>query len=427
MSASEPPWGAAVSDSFQRVSYGYAVRTGKMLQREPTDPQDQYVSYLKALHVQQDVVVGVEDLPEMWASRWDIKQVGVRAGDLLVCEGGQIGRSAFVPESIPVNTIIEKSLHRIRSRGSHSLRYLHYVLEALRGTGWLEARSGNATLNHLTGEALAELRIPLPVASRQRAIVAYLDRETAKIDAIATAKRRMVELLQEQLSESATNLLLGPPIPGAPAGPGQVALRTGWSLVPFRRLFREIDVRSSTGSETLLSVSQTRGVIPQADLGDRRQFAETLVGYKVCSPGDLVVNRMWVYYGALGSASIAGIVSPDYAVFRPTGQMSSEFAAYVLRTPAYVGEMTRLVRGIGAAFQGGVRKPRLHPSELGLIKMPVPTPSDQERLLHLLDETRASVARRTSLLDTSLRLLRERRQALITAALTGELTIPEAA
>jgi type I restriction enzyme, S subunit len=225
----------------------------------------------------------------------------------------------------------------------------------------------------------------------------------------------------------ATNLLLGPPVGDGSAGPGQVTLRPGWRLIPFRRLFREIDTRSQTGSETHLSVSQTRGVIPQAELGDRRQYADTLVGYKVCMSGDLVLNRMWVYYGALGAASVSGIVSPDYAVFRPTAEMSSKFAAYVLRTPAYVGEMTRLVRGIGAAFQGTVRKPRLHPSELGMIQMPAAPNADQQRLVRALDEGTEEIAHRVSLLERSVELLEERRHALITEAVTGQLNIPEAA
>lgn len=169
-------------------------------------------------------------------------------------------------------------------------------------------------------------------------------------------------------------------------------------------------------------------MIPQSDLGDRRQYADTLVGYKICRPGDLVVNRMWVYYGALGASGHYGLVSPDYAVFRPTGSVSSAFVAHVLRTDAYVAEMTRLVRGIGAAFQGAVRKPRLHPNELGLIAIPVPpTPHAQEELLARLRANEESAALTASRLQRSIELLKERRRALITAAVKGEVEVPVAA
>jgi type I restriction enzyme S subunit len=168
-----------------------------MLQRERAVPDDQEVPYLKALHVQADRIVVSGDLPSMWANRADEDSVGVRPGDLLVCEGGQIGRSAVVPPSIPPLTVIEKSLHRIRSRGG-SIRYLYYVLESLRASGWFDIRGGSATLKHLTGEALSETRVPFPHVATQRAIADYLDRETARIATLIAAKERMVELLEER-------------------------------------------------------------------------------------------------------------------------------------------------------------------------------------------------------------------------------------
>jgi len=304
-----------------------------------------------------------------------------------------------------------------------NVRWLGALLQSMN----LNQHSQSAAQPGISVDLVARLDVPVPPLITQRAIADYLDRDTARIDALVAAKERMVALLEEARGAFATDALLGSPVPGGPAGRGQVTLRPGWSLIPFRRLFREIDVRSETGSETLLSVSQTRGVIPQSDLGERRQYAETLVGYKTCLPGDLVVNRMWVYYGALGAASTPGIVSPDYAVFTPMARLSAKFAAYVLRTPAYVGEMTRLVRGIGAAFQDAVRKPRLHPSEMGLIEMPVPPPDEEKALLRRLETQTDAMMRRIALLNQSTELLQERRQALITAAVSGQLDILEAA
>lgn len=409
-----------------KVAFAYTVKTGKMLQRVPAGPGDAEVPYLKAMHVQQDSIVDLDDLPTMWASAGDATAVGVRPGDLLVCEGGQIGRSAVVSPHVPADAVIEKSLHRVRTE-QNSLRYLHYLLEVLRASGWFEAKSGVTTLSHLTGESLRELRLPIPTVEMQQAITDYLDRETERIEALIDAKQHMVALLSDRARALATDVLLGQSVWGGSAGPDQVTLRPSWRFVPFRRLFREIDERSVTGAETLLSVSQTRGVIPQSELGDRQQFAETHVGYKLCRPGDLVVNWMWVYYGALGPAQEPGMVSPDYAVFRPSAGMSARFAAYVLRTPAYVAEMTRLVRGIGAAFQGSVRKPRLHPNEMGLIEMPVPPIAEQRELLARLDEQTRSMAHHASLVQRSIALLQERRRALITAAVTGNLQITVAA
>lgn len=352
----------------------------------------------------------------------------VRPGDLLISRlADPVGRCCIAPElGARMITSVDVAILRPRP-GVADNRYLNYYMSSSAYLDTIAAISRGGTRERISRDQLGAVDVLVPPLVLQRAIADYLDRETARIDALIAAKRRLAELLEEKRSELATHVLLGPPVAGSSAGPGQVTLRPGWSLVPFRRLFREIDIRSATGSETLLSVSQTRGVIPQSELGDRRQHAETLVGYKLCNPGDFVVNRMWVYYGALGAAKQRGIVSPDYAVFRPMSGMSSAFAAYVLRTPAYVGEMTRLVRGIGAAFQGSVRKPRLHPNELGLIEMPTPPHSAQQTLLRTLDEQTKEISHRVSLIGRSRTLLEERRQTLITAAVTGQLDIPEAA
>jgi len=265
---------------------------------------------------------------------------------------------------------------------------------------------------------------PEPPIHEQRAIASFLDRETARIDALIEMKVRLLKALSEAQPVAASTVLLG-----TVDGPGarHVSLPPTWGLIPFRWLFNEVDERSADGSEDLMSVSQTRGVIAQADLGDRRQFAETLVGYKICRKDDLVINRMWVYYGALGVAPAVGLVSPDYSVFRSRGPLRADLASHILRTPPYVGEMTRLVRGVGSAFQGAVRKPRLHPRELGQIAMPVPPLEDQQGLIRELVRHRNRIAERERLVERSVALLQERRQALITAAVTGQLEIPGAA
>jgi type I restriction enzyme S subunit len=46
-------------------------------------------------------------------------------------------------------------------------------------------------------------------------------------------------------------------------------------------------------------------------------MAETYVGHKLCRPGDLVINTMWAWMGALGVAGVGGLVSPSYGVYRP--------------------------------------------------------------------------------------------------------------
>ena len=77
-----------------RVAFGYDIVLGKMLQPSPNSELDIAVSYYRAMNVQWENIDG--DLKVMWATPEEIKNFGVRQGDLLVCEGGEVGRAAII-------------------------------------------------------------------------------------------------------------------------------------------------------------------------------------------------------------------------------------------------------------------------------------------------------------------------------------------
>lgn len=92
-----------------------------------------------------------------------------------------------------------------------------------------------------------------------------------------------------------------------------------WEVRRLKYLLRERDVRSSTGTEQLLRVSQFTGVTERrrADGGEEPDTrAESLVGYKVVAPEDLVVNIMLAWNGSMGVSLFSGIASPAYCVYR---------------------------------------------------------------------------------------------------------------
>jgi type I restriction enzyme, S subunit len=87
-------------------------------------------------------------------------------------------------------------------------------------------------------------------------------------------------------------------------------LPSHWNLLRAKCLYREVDVRSVTGQEELLSVSHLTGVTPRSQKTVTMFLAESNVGYKICRPGDIAINTMWAWMGALGVSRHFGIVSP---------------------------------------------------------------------------------------------------------------------
>ena len=175
--------------------FDYEIQLGKMLQPEAAMSKDQEAQYFKAQHVQWESV-RTDGLPTMWASKSDLAKYGVMKGDLLVCEGGEVGRAGIVHDLID-SVIIQNALHRVRSRKA-DLRFLMFTLEHAASRHWFEILCNRATIAHFTGEKFGSLKIPSPPLPEQRAISAFLDRETGRIDQLIEKKQRLAELLKEK-------------------------------------------------------------------------------------------------------------------------------------------------------------------------------------------------------------------------------------
>lgn len=123
-----------------------------------------------------------------------------------------------------------------------------------------------------------------------------------------------------------------------------------WKVLRIKNLFREIDARSETGNEELLSVSHYTGVSPRRDSlendDDNLTNAASLVGYKKVTAGDLVSNIMLAWNGSLGIAPCNGITSPAYCVYRCLPGNNPEYFGYLFSTALFKAEFRRNSTGI---------------------------------------------------------------------------------
>ncbi|MGW7214313.1 restriction endonuclease subunit S [Streptomyces collinus] len=187
-------------------------------------------------------------------------------------------------------------------------------------------------------------------------------------------------------------------------------------------LLSESDVRAGVEAEALplLSVSISWGVRRREAAGTTtRAAAEDLSNYKVCRAGDLVINRMRAFQGALGIAPEDGIVSPDYAVLEVDPSIDSRWLNYFLTSGSTVATMASLVRGIGGTEAGNVRTPRLNIADLLSIAAPLTSTEEQRVIADYLDR---ETARIDTLIEEQRRLiemLSDRRVATVAEALDG--------
>ena len=194
-----------------------------------------------------------------------------------------------------------------------------------------------------------------------------------------------------------------------------------WEIERSRWLFTERDERSEAGDEEMLTVSHITGVTPRSEKDVNMFEAETTAGYKLCFTGDLVINTLWAWMGAMGTAPVDGIVSPAYNVYTPGPRLLPAYVDALVRIPIFAQEVTRYSKGVWSS------RLRLYPEGFFETFWPVPPLDEQEQIVAHVAKELAKTDRLAAATERSIALLKERRNALIAAAVTGQIEIPEAA
>lgn len=311
--------------------------------------------------------------------------------------------------------------HREKLTGAFLLRCLQSKTLRIQ----LELAANGITRFGIPKNAIGSMALPVPPTSIQQAIAHYLDRETAAIDTLIAAKQRLLDLLVEKRRAIIAEAVMRGLNPGAPLRASGIDwlgdIPAHWELERSRWLFQERDERSETGEEEMLTVSHLTGVTPRSEKDVNMFEAETTAGYKLCFAGDLVINTLWAWMGAMGTARVDGIVSPAYNVYTPGPRLISDYVDALVRIPVFAQEVTRYSKGVWSS------RLRLYPEGFFQTYWPVPPIGEQLEIVRHISAETAKIDRLRAATEHSITLLKERRGALIAAAVTGEIDIPEAA
>ena len=190
-----------------------------------------------------------------------------------------------------------------------------------------------------------------------------------------------------------------------------------WKLTRNKDIFVERGSLSQSGVETLLTVSHITGVTRRSEKTVNMFMAETMEGYKHCRAGDLVINTMWAWMGALGTAREDGICSPAYGVYAPRKgrPYSHGYFDYLYRTPKAVSEMTRNSKGIVSS------RLRLYPKDFFQILTALPCYEEQAAIAVYLDTRTAQIDRQIDFLGQKATQYGKLKQSLIAETVTRGL------
>jgi type I restriction enzyme, S subunit len=347
----------------------------------------------------------------------------LRPGDIVFGRRGEMGRCAVVSLA-----------HEGWLCGTGSLivraskRALPSYLAAYFGTrGVREAltlASVGSTMDNLNEQILARLQVPLPSVEEQTTIVAFLDRETTKIDALVEEQRRLIELLKKKRQAVVSHAVTKGLDPHAPMKDSGVEwlgrVPEHWEVRCIGRLFSEV-AEEGLHELPVLSVSIHDGVsdreLNDEDADRKITRSEDRTKYRRVQPNDLVYNMMRAWQGGFGTVQVEGMVSPAYVVARPRSTIHTRFVEHLLRTPQAVEEMRRRSHGV-TDF-----RLRLYWDEFKDIRLAIPPVREQQEILAFIVQEDVRINELIATAEISIRLLQERRTALISAAVTGKIDV----
>lgn len=393
-----------------------SVTLGKMVQPDSKAASNIFAPYLRAAHVQpQGQVIELPD-QRMWFSRLELSALDLRQGDVVVVEGGAgYGRSAVLRDDLP-GWGFQNSIVRLRPAvGVADGRFLDYALQVALTDGRIDLVTSTATLPHFTADKVSKFEVPSPPLDEQRAIADYLDQETAQIDALVAKQEEFIGLLRERrVAEIASGVELERP--NSTFRRHVTGLRQGWS--PNAEQFPADGVAEwgvlKVGCSTagVFRPQENKKLPP--DVTPRPENAVRV--------GELVISRSNTRE-LVGSAAVVPDGYPRLMLsdlnygLTVASSLDPSFAAYALLTRRARGELVSRAKGTSPSMQKLAQR--------DVLDMPlwVPPIDEQREIVERLDAQTSRIDTLIEKAEEHIALAKERRSALITAAVTGQFDV----
>lgn len=359
------------------------------------------------------------------ATPTEIKRFGLQVGDVAITKDSESWEDIGIPALVNQTTddlVCGYHLAILRPQADTlDGRFLFRCLQAKNIRIQLELVANGITRFGIPKDGIGKLSLPLPPLAQQRAIADFLDRETARLDALLAAKGRWLQLLAEKRRAFITRAVTRGLNPAAPMRDSELGwldeIPAHWQTNRNAFLFRERDERGYPDLP-LLEVSINSGVVLREFSDDKIEgVAADFNSYKVARKGDVAFNKMRMWQGAVGITPTDGLVSPDYTVATPLEGLLASYVEHLFRTSVFSAECCRNSHGIVWD------RLRLYWDGFRDIRIPVPPIDEQREIVARIASETARLDALRAATERTIHLLKERRASLIAAAVTGKLAI----
>ncbi|MGJ4733673.1 restriction endonuclease subunit S [Leptospira levettii] len=416
-----------------KLSRSYSVQLGKMLQPNQTTKTDVLKPYLRSANITWDGV-DTSEIKLMYFSTEEIKKYKLFENDLLVSEGGDVGRSCLWKGELE-ECYIQNAINRVRGKKSNNTKFLFYYIFKIKHIGWIDILCNKSTIAHFTAEKLNAITIPLPPLAEQKAIATFLDRETAKIDTLIAKQEQLIALLEEKrqaLISHAVTKGLDPNTKMKDSGVEWLGeIPEGWEVNRLKficKVYGRIGFRGYTTEDI---VDEGLGAITLSPSnmaeGELKFDKVTYISWKKyhespeiqVKPGDILVVKTGSTYGKIAMVrelNSEATINPQIAIFKEA-KVHELFLFNFLVSPM-INEQFKLMNS-------GSTIPTM--TQENLVNLPIPHPSltEQKAIAEFLDKQTKKLDLIKEKALSVIELLKEKRSALISSAVTGKIDVRE--
>ena len=371
--------------------------------------------------------IDLSDIGVVKLTSSDLQRFRLRAGDLLVCEGGEVGRCAIWREPIE-ECYYQKALHRLRPKRGYNINLMLHVLRRLASSGLLLNFVTQTSIAHLPKDKFETVPIPLPPnKAEQEAIAEALGDADALIETLEQLLAKKRQIKQGAMQELLTGKRR---LPGFEIKSGHKRTEVGvipedWEVVPLSTLL-EFRNGVNAGKEAygtgvpFINVLEiiTKSHLTVSDTPGRISLSKSSCDSYRVRRGDLIFNRTSETQSEIGLASV--FLDDEPVVFggfviraRPIlgASLHSEYAGYALRAPSIRRQLT--TKG-----QGAIRT-NIGQADLRVILFPLPSLPEQRSIAAILMDIDIEIAA----LEAKLTKARQLKQGMMQELLTGRIRL----
>ncbi len=354
----------------------------------------------------------------------DLQDRTVNFGDLIIEKSGGGDKQ-------PVGTVVSSNIEEpctcsnflaiLSPKPDFNNRYLVYLHSSVYNGGKLLSAIKQTTgIQNLDLEAYLNFKVSVPPFETQIKIAKYLDRKTAELGQLVGAKQQLLKLLDEKkraLIARAVTRGLDPAVPLKESGiPWLGRIPTHWEIERSRWLFTQSDLPVREDDEMVTCFRD--GMVTLRSNRREAGFTNAILelGYQGVRKGQLVIHSMDAFAGAIGVSDSDGKCTPEYVICDPvTDKTDSDYYGVLLREMA----LQHFIQSQCSAVRE--RAPRIRFTQFKDFELPVPHIEEQKLIVAHIKQASQSIKQLQEVTEKAISLLKERRTALISAAVTGNL------